>query len=910
MKFIHFLLTPDRSSSRLVRRMVAEKSPRINVIAGTWTELMEQALRAYLLPDFEDTWNKKLVEAAGSVEDAFWTKSLGVAPQESLASIGASLSMLIEGAGPAEKVAPDTKKVLSERARKHLADLAKLQENMDGVLPGRLAAIKAVLDIGKADALSAIVVYHVEGFPRLSPWQKALIDKLGKDFPSTKDKELEGLLSQALVPASAKKRPTALAAIQDNLFDPKAERVKLDDSVQWLAVRDYLEEAEVAAGMVQTIVKEQKLKPSDIGLLIPDDRDYAWAVRDAFAFARLPLSGLNAEQQVRDLGREAVLYYLLCRKTPAPVMALAALFTNPLMPWTREQGRYYASEIMDGKFEFEFPYGASRAVADMLGLVRGGDSDPRTLADKVSRFAGLLADAEGLEDHIENAKEAAETVAAALRAAKSEIPWKEITALAGPAMITDPGIQEISREGITVFTEGEEPWRPVRQMIVAGFGADHYPAKQTRSAVFSETDLATLKDKLGYGIETTADRTSKRRSLFLRQLSAASDGITFLVPKRDAFGKQLQPSGTLAFQSRLFEGIEEPEQLLFDLETGAGRDAARCLALAPTLPAVPPRKLKVDDLSLGKDLLTIRKRRDGTPKPESPSSIETLLVSPLGWFLTRNNLTPSEWEAEQLDPAIKGTLAHKVFEKLFEPGKPLPEPDEIRLRIPGLLNEKVMKHKPMLLAREWRIEYQHLASEIEEAALKWREMLADMKASVVATEVGLHGKLDDLPLYGESDLLLSLPGGRMLVVDYKKSKSKKRRAQMQKGWDSQTSLYRVMLKTGGPADRTRQEVADAVKSAAEIGVMYYLMNDQTSLTDTVNWIGKDVAGVEEMGANISGNAMQAIRDRIAELRAGRIMLNYEDDEKKIETATGLTAKYALDASPLVRLFTKARKVEP
>jgi hypothetical protein len=92
--------------------------------------------------------------------------------------------------------------------------------------------------------------------------------------------------------------------------------------------------------------------------------------------------------------------------------------------------------------------------------------------------------------------------------------------------------------------------------------------------------------------------------------------------------------------------------------------------------------------------------------------------------------------------------------------------------------------------------------------------------------------------------------------------------------------------------------------------MYYLMNDQTSLTDTVNWVGKDVAGVEEMGANISGNAMQAIRERIAELRAGRIMLNYKDDEKEIETATGLTTKYALDASPLVRLFTKARKVEP
>jgi hypothetical protein len=42
MSIIHFLLTPDRSSARRVRRMVAENSPRLGVMVGTWTELVEQ----------------------------------------------------------------------------------------------------------------------------------------------------------------------------------------------------------------------------------------------------------------------------------------------------------------------------------------------------------------------------------------------------------------------------------------------------------------------------------------------------------------------------------------------------------------------------------------------------------------------------------------------------------------------------------------------------------------------------------------------------------------------------------------------------------------------------------------------------------------------------------------------------
>ncbi len=45
---------------------------------------------------------------------------------------------------------------------------------------------------------------------------------------------------------------------------------------------------------------------------------------------------------------------------------------------------------------------------------------------------------------------------------------------------------------------------------------------------------------------------------------------------------------------------------------------------------------------------------------------------------------------------------------------------------------------------------------------------------------------------------VNVPGQRLLVVDYKRSKSTKRRVQMDKGFDSQASLYRAMIESGGP----------------------------------------------------------------------------------------------------------------
>ena len=152
-------------------------------------------------------------------------------------------------------------------------------------------------------------------------------------------------------------------------------RRALDDTVQWLGVRDFLQEAEVAAGMVQRLLAEDgSLTPADIGLLLPDEFEYSVAVEDAFRLAGLALSGLPAERWRRDLGREAVFHFLYCRQKPAPAMALAVCLSSPLMPWSREQGAELAQTVMDGDYELEAFEGADGDAHAMLELLREGDS--------------------------------------------------------------------------------------------------------------------------------------------------------------------------------------------------------------------------------------------------------------------------------------------------------------------------------------------------------------------------------------------------------------------------------------------------------------------------------------------------------------------------------------------------------
>ena len=292
------------------------------------------------------------------------------------------------------------------------------------------------------------------------------------------------------------------------------------------------------------------------------------------------------------------------------------------------------------------------------------------------------------------------------------------------------------------------------------------------------------------------------------------------------------------------------------------------------------------------------------------------MVSRLAWLLRRINAEPLGWEPERPNVTLLGTLTHQVLEELFQVSRPIPDRQMIGSQVEPLLDSAIRTHAPFLRAAQWQVERKHLAASIQKAALAWREVLVTLNAEILGTEEWLEGNLDGLPIHGQADILLGLPDGRLLVVDYKRSSASSRRPRMQKGYDSQANLYRTMLQTGGPktggsGSEGNAALLDRLRAGDTTGIVYYMTNDQTSLSDALVVESGAIPGWEVLEGDVAEHAMALIRERLREVRAGELFLNREGDALFFDKQAGVKP-YALDNSALIPLFTvpgEAREVE-
>lgn len=84
---IHFSLVADAGTARRSRRAAAAQGARCGWLTGTWRELLDLALRAYVIPPNPDDWSERFQQPLRSIPDAFWAGSLKVAAEETVTTV-------------------------------------------------------------------------------------------------------------------------------------------------------------------------------------------------------------------------------------------------------------------------------------------------------------------------------------------------------------------------------------------------------------------------------------------------------------------------------------------------------------------------------------------------------------------------------------------------------------------------------------------------------------------------------------------------------------------------------------------------------------------------------------------------------------------------------------------------------
>ena len=906
---LEFLLVPDSGAARRVRRELANTSARSGVVVGTWPELLRRARQSYIIPESPETPGE-FERAMARIEGVFWSKSLRAAPEETVSALRRALTEAISASDPDHGLEHSGAHLLSDRPKRFLYDLCRLADAVSERLPGDLDAIRRLLDARADDALYHTRVQCIPGVPHTTRWQDALIAKLNCDAGFGTDSqqcELATALRGCLEGGPRAESGTALGFLQSHLFERDGASRSVDSTLQWVRVRDFYQEAEIAAGMVQTLLsRDPALKRSEIGLLVPDSFEYSVAIEDAFSLAGLPLSGLPGERWNRDLGGEAVYHFLFCRQTPAPAMAQAVCLSSVLMPWTTQQGAQLAQEVMDGRYFPKLRIGVTPDQRRMLDLIAGSDAEPESVAKSLHEFVSLLRGGDSFQDHFRRARAAAGRVLAQLEGAKS-INWSELRRAVAVGVIAKGRGPAFNLEGVTVWNERHVPWRDVRHLLVLGFSQGRYPQQQGTSPLFSEDDVRELREGADLPIDFRADRQARGRQLVRRQLQAVSDSATFLVPHLDPAGNRQAPSESFVFMRRLFAPGGSAPDLIADPDSAADRMRIRNLAIAADRAPQPPRNFLCLHLEIGRDLLALRPGKNGAARPLSPSSLELRLVSPLGWLLRQVGAEPQLWAPESASPSVVGTLAHSVFEELFRPAAPLPSRREMGSLVRASIDSVAAQIAPFFKGPHWHVERRNISKQLARAAKRWRDTLDELRAEVLGSEQWLQGEWEGVTVHGKCDLILGIKGDRLLMVDYKWSGSGSRRKRMEQGFDSQLSLYRAMAAgggveaPGGSAENGSKALSAKLRDADWIGIAYYTMKDHVCLSDQAPEGLADVRGWQAVDEQVDRNSSALISERLQQFRAGLVQLNTDEDREMFKQEHGIWP-YAMDISPLIDLF--------
>lgn len=860
----------------------------------------------YALPARDEPDLRGALDNGG--EGTPWSASLAVAPEQTLQAVSAMLRQVMLATVDLNPASIRAEALEGGcRARYHLEALLDLWAANEAILPADLARLKHFLASEARDAVQPLKLIWDSNRPDLTPLERAVLERLEAHHGAIEagDADATRLIGKRQAPAAPE--ATLAGHVQRFMLDPQAPCRPADDSFAVLSVRDNLSEGEAAAAIIQNwLAQDPTLKPADIGVILPADGAYAASLADAFAVVGLAASTLPAAATRRNVGAEAVLHFVECRRRPAPAMALASLYSSPVLCWPPEVGAALAAAVMGGDYAPRLIEGLSDRAKSLFHLIRSpAPATTAQLKDQLRRFRHLLSEDEVLKDDVVEAKAQLARLAGALggaadaaepdfdKAIRFAAAYQPIAARRGAYLLG----------GVRVMLAHEAPDRSYRKLLVLGFNDGAYPCAPSGNPFFLDSEVALIREQTGLTLPSMASQLDRALALFIRQLRCASEQIVLLLSERDRSGGALAPSSSLPLMARLVERVAAPDDLVVPMVRGAGTIWDRLVAWrarpefkAIEAPDLPPH------LEFGIDLLGLRRKEDGSLRPQSPSRLETLLVSPLAWLLGELGARQVSWAPETLDVMLRGSLAHEVFEQLFPPGSDYPDHDAIAALVPDLLMERIRAIAPFLQSPAWLVERRTLESEIVKAARHWSQVLSALGAEIVGNEFWLSGEIFGHPVHGKADCLLRLADGQAVVIDYKKSSSGGRRKRLRAGWDLQVDLYRRMnVRLDEDSGEPVRRMAAALATNRLPGVAYHMLNDGGVLVNGLAEIESD--HLEVIDGDIAEQAVAQIEARFAALRAGRLTINTTADADFFTKKASL-GTYALQDSPLIAAFLR------
>lgn len=869
-------------------------------VTGAQRRVSTDLLReVYLAPDIPPADISPLIAKT----DSPWSESYKNAPRETLSAVSGALRNLMLATHQIDPAEIDISKLeLGSRLRHHVEALLGLWVAMGDAIPLDLQVMRHVIRSNGSDALEALPIIDTSEL-RFSTqaeteFRAALIRHHGM---ADADAQRLWQERQSSVYQEAKEA-TCLGHAQRGLLGKVAATLPPDGSLSFWGVRDLAEEAELAAAISQQLI-DQGSAPEDIAILLPEDPGYQQHIGSAFQATGIALSGLPISAPRRDIATETLLHFALALNTPAPAMVLASLYVSPLMPWPVETGAALAHEVMKGRFQPSLTKSFDGKAKRLFRALRDDRArNASNVSAQLDLLAQCLSDEDGYRDDVKSLRAQLPNLKSLL-ATMDQTNWERLLEELNPAApISSPPERFV--EGVSVFSEVSLPWRPAKHLLVLGTVGGRYPRASSASPLFLDSELEELEQLTGIKIPGRADHLAVGLELFRRQFSVASESCTFFYPMRGLDGSRQSTSTALSLIARTVrdmnkpggKAVEEPKELIKDIRSTPREEWPCSARTIPSIERVLMEQIpESGQVKLGRDLFMSRLDSDGNPRRQSPSRLEKLMVSPLAWTLAEFGAEEVVWAPETYDHILSGTLAHEVLEYLFPKDSPLPDDLEINAKVGGFLDQAVRKYAPFLNGPLWKVERQGLERDIIRAAKKWSAALSTIGAKVIDNEMDLMGEAHGLNLFGRADCLLSLPDGRLLIIDHKKSSSNNRRERMQVGWDLQLGLYRAMLLK--PA--LKESILNGLlKSKPEIGVAYHLINDSGILVNGMQLAGE---GFEIIDTDISAQAIEKLLERIAEVSTGVVSLNFADDVTFFEK-TAKTTPYALQDSALVAAF--------